>query len=89
MQLSIWIYAGKMEPDFTAGLSLSIHYKTLTLSSSFYLSTGNQQFLAPLMTSTFDGIPSEYENMSTEWLKRWRKPGDEKTTNVPSLPGTR
>ena len=79
-------YAGKMEPDFTAGLSLSIHYKTLTLSSSFYLSTGNQQFLAPLMTSTFDGIPSEYENMSTEWLKRWRKPGDEKTTNVPSLP---
>ena len=24
--------------------------------------------------------------MSTEWLKRWRKPGDEKHTNIPSLP---
>ncbi|WP_065220684.1 MULTISPECIES: SusC/RagA family TonB-linked outer membrane protein [Butyricimonas] len=78
-------YAGKMEPDFTAGLNLSINYKTLILTTSFYLSTGNQQFLAPLTTS-YSSIPSEYENMSTEWLKRWRKPGDEKYTKVPSLP---
>lgn len=79
-------YAGKMEPDFTAGLSLSVNYKTFTLSTGFYLSLGNQQFLAPIMTSTYDGIPSEYENMSKEWLKRWRQPGDEKSTSVPSLP---
>ncbi len=79
-------YAGKMEPDFTAGLSLGITYKTFTLSTSLYLSLGNKQFLAPIMSSTYDGIPSEYENMSKEWLKRWREPGDEKKTNVPSLP---
>ena len=79
-------YAGKMEPDFTAGLSLNVSYKTFTLSTSFYLSLGNQQFLAPIMTSTYDGIPSEYENMSKEWIKRWRQPGDEKKTSVPSLP---
>lgn len=79
-------YAGKLEPDFTGGLSLSVRYKTLTLSSSLYLSLGNQKFLAPVSKNILRGIPSEYENMSTEWLKRWRKPGDEKHTNIPSLP---
>lgn len=81
-------YAGKMEPDFTTGLTLSIRYKTFSLSSGLYLSLGNQQFMAPPMES-FSSIPSEYENMSTEWLNRWRKPGDEKHTNVPSLPDKR
>ena len=79
-------YAGKLEPDFTSGLSLNVRYKTLTLSSSLYLSLGNQKFLAPIDKNILRGIPSEYENMSTEWLKRWREPGDEKYTNIPSLP---
>ena len=78
-------YAGKMEPDFNCGVSFSIRYKTLSLSSGLYLSVGNQTFLAPMGRLT-QSIPSEYENMSTEWVKRWRKPGDEKITNVPSLP---
>ena len=82
-------YAGKLEPDFNCGLSFSIRYKTLSLSSGLYLSVGNQQFLSPMDNNkSFDNvsIPSEYKNMSKEWLKRWRKPGDEKYTNVPSLP---
>ncbi|MBC5622024.1 SusC/RagA family TonB-linked outer membrane protein [Butyricimonas hominis] len=78
-------YAGKMEPDFNCGVSFSIRYKTLSLSSGLYLSVGNQTFLAPMGKMT-QSIPSEYENMSTEWVKRWRKPGDEKITNVPALP---
>ncbi|MCB6974742.1 MULTISPECIES: SusC/RagA family TonB-linked outer membrane protein [Butyricimonas] len=78
-------YAGKMEPDFNCGMSFSIRYKTLSLSSGLYLSVGNQTYLAP-MGKMSQSIPSEYENMSTEWVKRWRKPGDEKITNVPSLP---
>ena len=79
-------YAGKLEPDFTCGLSFSIRYKTLSFSSGFYLSVGNQQFLAPLDRIITNSVPSEYQNMSTEWVDRWRKPGDEKFTNVPSLP---
>ena len=78
-------HVGKLEPDFTTGLSFSIRYKTLSISSGLYLSLGNQQFMASPMTSYYS-IPSEYENMSTEWLDRWRKPGDEKYTNIPSLP---
>ena len=78
-------YAGKLDPDFTTGVSFSIRWKSLTLSSSLNLSLGGDTFLAPMSTN-FTSIPSEYENMSTEWLKRWRKPGDETYTNIPSLP---
>ena len=78
-------YAGKMEPDFTSGVSFTLRYKTWSLTSGLYLSTGNQTFLAP-MASFYEYIPSEEQNMSTEWVNRWRKPGDEKHTNVPSLP---
>ena len=79
-------YAGKLEPDFTGGLAINIRYKTWSLSSNFYLSLGNQSFLAPPTEGMTTSIPSEYVNMSKEWLKRWRKPGDEKRTNVPALP---
>lgn len=78
-------YAGKLDPDFTAGVSFTFRYKTLSLTSGLYFSMGNQQFLAP-MGSVYQSIPGEEYNMSTEWLNRWRKPGDEKTTHVPSLP---
>jgi len=77
---------GKLEPDFTGGLSLSIRYKTWALTSGLYLSTGNQSFLASPTNGVIESIPSEYRNMSKEWLKRWRNPGDEKYTKVPSLP---
>ncbi|WP_065218640.1 MULTISPECIES: SusC/RagA family TonB-linked outer membrane protein [Butyricimonas] len=82
------VYAGKLDPDFTAGLNTSFRYKTLTLTANFYLSTGNQKFLvSPFKEMNSRGrIPSEYLNMSTEMVKRWREPGDEAHTNIPSLP---
>lgn len=82
-------WAGKTEPDFTAGLNTTFRYKTLTLSADFYLSTGNKKFIAsPYANSnaTYTSIPSEYQNMSSQVVHRWRKPGDEKHTNIPSLP---
>ncbi len=83
-------YAGKLEPDFTAGLSTSFRYKSLSLSANFYLSTGNQKFLA----SPYGGLgyddgrrtANEYNNVSTQLLDRWREPGDEERTTVPALP---
>lgn len=79
-------WAGKLEPDFTGGINFSLRYKTLSLTSGLYLSTGNQTFLASPTNGMIQTIPSEYVNMSTEWLDRWRKPGDEEFTTVPALP---
>ena len=81
-------HVGKLDPDFTTNMNLSIRYKTWTLSTGLYFSFGNQQFMAPISTN-YTSIPDEYENMSTEWLKRWRNPGDENSTNIPSLPDIR
>ena len=82
------VWAGKLEPDFTAGLTTSFRYKSLTLSTNFYLSTGNQKFLASPFKNFqgYNRMPSEYENMSSEIVHRWRKPGDEAHTDIPALP---
>lgn len=77
------VYAGKIDPTFTAGLNTSLRYKSLAFSTNFYLSTGNQKFLANPYPDALR-IPGEYANMSSELLERWQKPGDK--TNIPGLP---
>ena len=78
-------YMGKLNPDFTSGLSMIFRYKNLSLSSSFYLSLGGKKFLAPMFSSDmYNDTPNEYNNLPKEWVGRWRKPGD--VTNIPSLP---
>ena len=81
-------YMGKMEPDFTGGLSMSFRYKNLSLSSGFTLSVGGKRFLNPLFQSkNFPySLPAAYDNLSKEFVDRWREPGDEKHTNIPSIP---
>ena len=84
-------YVGKLDPDFTAGLNTSFRYKSLSLSANFYLSTGNQKFLSSPYGGDWDyglavNMANEYQNLSTQLLDRWRKPGDEKHTTIPALP---
>lgn len=80
-------YMGKLDPDFTAGLSTSFRYKSLALSASFNLQLGGKKFLAPAFDAGIQNdIPSDYNNLPKELVKRWRKPGDEVYTNIPSLP---
>ena len=75
-------YAGKLDPDFTGGLTMSFRYKQLSLSTGLYLQLGGKKFLAPAYESTL--LPSEYENLSSELNDRWR-PGDT-DAKFPGLP---
>lgn len=75
-------YAGKLDPDFTGGLTMSFRYKQLSLSTSFYLQVGGKKFLMEAYAS--QTLPSEYENLSSELNKRWR-PGDT-SAKFPGLP---
>ncbi len=75
-------YAGKLDPDFTGGLSMSFRYKQLSLSTSFYLQLGGKKFLKTAYESST--LPSEYENLSSELNERW-KPGDT-DARFPGLP---
>ena len=80
-------YMGTMEPDFSGGLSMSFRYKTLSLSTSFNLNIGGKKFLYPVFADDIvSSTPSAYINLPQEMTKRWRKPGDEKLTDIPSLP---
>lgn len=78
-------YMGKLDPDFTAGLSTSFRYKSLVLSASFNLQVGGKKFLAPAFDTKND-VPGDYTNLPKELVHRWREPGDENLTNIPSLP---
>ena len=82
-------YMGKLEPDFSGGVSMSFRYKSLSLSTSFNLQVGGKKFLYEMFDeSIVASTPSAYVNLPQELNKRWRKPGDEKFTNIPSLPST-
>ena len=67
---------------------MSFRYKNLSLSSGFTLSVGGKRFLHSLFQSkNFPySLPSAYDNYSKEFVKRWRKTGDEAHTNIPSIP---
>lgn len=80
-------FMGSLNPDFSGGLSTSFRYKTLTLSAAFNVNIGGKCFLAPFYSDNLDArsAPSAYANLSHELVNRWRKPGDERITNIPSL----
>ncbi|MCL2561271.1 MAG: SusC/RagA family TonB-linked outer membrane protein [Rikenellaceae bacterium] len=81
------VYSGTSEPDFTGGMNLSLRYKNLTLSSSFALLMGKRVRLPSPYAGISGGInmPLASQNVSKDLLKRWKQPGDERHTIIPSL----
>ena len=80
-------YMGKLDPDFSGGINTSLKYKQLTLSASFNLQVGGKKFLSTMFSSDMNNTtPYEYNNLPKDLVNRWRKPGDEATTKIPSLP---
>ena len=78
-------YMGTIEPRTTLGVNMVFRWKRFSLPLTIYLSRGNKTFLKSPYTKSYE-IPSEFNNASVELLKRWRKPGDEKHTKIPSIP---
>lgn len=76
-------YAGRLDPDFTGGLSTTVRYKWFTLSSSFNVALGGKRMLYNMFDGSY--LPSAYNNLPKEFVNRWRKPGDEKHTNIPGI----
>lgn len=77
-------YMGKFEPDFYGGLSTLVRYKTFSLSTAFNVNIGGKKFLYNMFPGNF--LPSAYDNLPKEFVNRWRKPGDEKFTSIPTIP---
>ncbi|QDW24112.1 SusC/RagA family TonB-linked outer membrane protein [Pedobacter sp. KBS0701] len=81
------IYMGTTIPKFNGGLSNTFRYKNLSLTANMIYNLGNvmrrdvnRYFYGRIEygTGSFGG------NLSPEFLDRWKKPGDELLTNIPS-----
>ena len=79
------VYMGTREPKFTVGINMVFRWKRFSFPLNFYVSRGNYEFLSSPYENGY-AMLSEFQNASKELKDRWRKPGDEKHTNIPSIP---
>jgi len=82
--LDYLVNSGKIEPDFSGGLSTSLRYKNISFRAQFAMAFGNQKRLPRIYNNS--GAPTPEQNVSRLLIDRWKKPGDEAYTNIPSVP---
>jgi len=82
--LNYLVKVGCFEPDIQGGMGVSLRWKRLTLSTAFNMSFGAQAWLPEFYATS--GAPRPEQNVPRYMLNRWRKPGDELTTDIPSVP---
>jgi TonB-linked SusC/RagA family outer membrane protein len=79
-------YMGTYLPVWTGGMTNSFRYKSFGLDVNMIYSLGS--VMRRDVNTYYTDVPTtasfETGNISTEFLNRWQKPGDEAKTNVPS-----
>lgn len=78
------VKAGTREPDLFGGMNTSLRYKNFHLRASFAMSFGAKTFLPSYFATS--GAPRPEENLPRYMADRWRQPGDEMYTDIPSIP---
>ncbi|MCT4615272.1 MAG: SusC/RagA family TonB-linked outer membrane protein [Marinifilaceae bacterium] len=81
----VFTYSGKLVPDFNGGINLGVRYKAFNLRTSWSYSLGSNIRLNELYDNETQRLPRPEQNLSDEFVKRWRKPGDEAHTVIPTL----
>jgi TonB-linked SusC/RagA family outer membrane protein len=76
---------GSRIPKFDGNFNTSVSYKNWAVRASFVVRLGYYQRLPYLYNNNSNMIPNVNENFSSEFVNRWRKPGDEAFTNIPGL----
>lgn len=79
------VYSGTTMPPVQGGLTNTFNYKKFTLSVLFVGSFGNVIRLRNLTQGSICAYPDPLQNLSKEWIYRWREEGDHLTTNIPRL----
>jgi TonB-linked SusC/RagA family outer membrane protein len=85
------VYSGSTIPKYTGSLSNTIAYKSFSLSANMVFSLGNvmRADVNKFYTGRMTGMAGSFEgNLTTDFMNRWKKPGDEAFTNIPRyIPG--
>ena len=82
---SALVYSGRREPKISGGISMGFSYKNFSLNSTFSMQFGSKIRLNDLYQGDDFKLPYPGQNMNSDFVNRWRKPGDEKHTNIPAL----
>lgn len=77
-------YTGNRQPKFYGGFGTEVAYKGFTLSANFNYKIGQKVRLLNLYYNS-QQMPLSGDNLNSEFVNRWRKPGDEKYTDIPVL----
>ena len=80
----VGVVSGSREPNFAGSFYSTLRYQQWSLSASFNYALGNKIRKLALYKDVLDGVSSE-NNVRKEFTHRWRKPGDERHTQLPSL----
>ncbi|MDN3548845.1 SusC/RagA family TonB-linked outer membrane protein [Mucilaginibacter aquaedulcis] len=90
----VMVPSGNRIPTLQGGLLNVFSYRQFSLSCNMTYSVGSKVRLQKLYSNTVNGIvtstvsaPLPENNVNLDFVNRWRKPGDEAYTNIPSLVG--
>jgi hypothetical protein len=80
-------YMGTLVPKVTGGFTNSLQYKAFTLTANIIFNLGHvmRKDVNAFYSDRLTGITGQFAgNISPLFLNRWKKPGDEAFTDVPS-----
>lgn len=77
--------SGSRIPIIQGGFGSNFRYKAVSLNLFFSYSLGNYIRRNFLYDNAGQRLPQPQQNLSDEFVDRWRKPGDENHTNIPAL----
>lgn len=83
-------YMGTYQPVWSGGLSNIFRYKLFSLTINMIYNLGHvmrrdaNTFYSDRLATNFNNYPYLSGNVSAEFAQRWKQPGDEQHTNIPS-----
>lgn len=81
----VLVYSGTRTPNYYGSFSTEFRWKDLSLRAEFSYKLGYHQRLLKLYQDGNPALPQPEDNMSSVFVDRWRKAGDEANTNIPAL----
>lgn len=78
------VYEGSRIPLYYGGFGTQVSYRNLRLSANFTYKLGHKVRLLNLYNGN-QNLPLPYENMHSDFNNRWKQPGDEAFTNIPTI----
>lgn len=83
--LSVMSESGRREPFIQGGISNYFGWRNFGLSCNVTYSLGNKIRMLKIASGYASTIAYPQQNLRKEFVRRWRRPGDENYTNIPGL----